>query len=325
MKAATCGERGLAWADMAPPTPGPDDVLVRVRTCALNRADLGMLAGRAHGTAGGPGTVLGLEWAGEVVDAGNKVHDLRRGERVMCSGKGAFAEYAVADRGRTMRLPSTTMRYEQATTLPVSLQTMFDAIVTNGRLQRGETVLIQGASSGVGLMGLQIARLMGAGKVIGTSTGAARRARLSEYGADLALDSADLAWPQRLLDATGGHGADLVIDQLAGATVNQSMAAAALGARIVNVGRLAGMRGGFDFDLHARKRIHYIGVTFRTRTVEQVREIQAGVVAHLWQPLVDGKLSLPIDSLFPFERLGEAFERMRSNSHFGKIVVALPA
>ena len=258
MKAAICGERGLAWADVAPPTPGPDDVLVRVRTCALNRADLGMLAGRAHGTAGGPGTV-------------------------------------------------------------------FDAIVANGRLQRGETVLIQGASSGVGLMGLQIARLMGAGKVIGTSTGAARRARPSEYGADLALDSADPAWPQRVLDATGGHGADLVIDQLAGTTVNQSMAAAALGARIVNVGRLAGMRGGFDFDLHARKRIRCIGVTFRTRTVEQVRKIQAGVVAHLWQPLVDGKLSLPIDSLFPFERLGEAFERMRSNGHFGKIVVALPA
>lgn len=325
MKAAVCGEGGLAWASVARPRPGPDDVLVRVRSCALNRADLGMVSGRTHGSAGGPGTVLGLEWAGEVVEPGRNVGELRRGDRVMCSGKGAFAEYAVADRGRTMRLPSPTMRYEQAATLPVSLQTMFDAIVNNGRLQRGETVLIQGASSGVGLMGLQIARLMGAGKVIGTSTGAARRARLSEYGADLALDSADPAWPQRLLDATGGHGADLIVDQLAGTTVNQSMAAAALGARLINVGRLAGARGGFDFDLHARKRIHYIGVTFRTRTLEQVREIQAGVMKTLWQPLVEGRLSLPIDSLFPFERLGEAFERMRSNTHFGKIVVALPA
>ena len=324
MKAATGGRQGLEWARRPRPEPSPEHLLVRVRAAALNRADLGMLAGHAHGSAGGAGAVLGLEWAGEVVAVGLRVSAFAVGDRVMCSGSGGFAGYAVTDQGRAMRLPDQAMGFEQAATLPVALQTMHDAIVTNARLCAGDTVLIQGASSGVGLMGLQIARLMGAGKVIGTSTNAVRRARLTEFGADLALDSSDPQWPQQLLAATDGHGADVIIDQLAGSAANANMAAAALGARIVNVGRLAGMRGDFDFDLHALKRIQYIGVTFRTRTVEQVRAIQAGVVADLGPHLARGALAFPIDCVYPFDRLGEAFEHMRSNAHFGKIVVRMP-
>lgn len=323
MKAAVCGDDGLAWSECEMPDPGPDELLVRVRACALNRADLGMLAGHRHGALGGPGAVLGLEFAGEVLQAGAHATAFRPGDRVMCSGKGAFAEFAVADRGRAMLLPEG-MDFTQATTLPVALQTMHDAIVTNGRLAAGEVVLIQGASSGVGLMGLQVARLMGAGRVIGTATHAGRRARLAGFGADLVLDSSDAAWPQQLLDATGGHGADLIIDQLAGTAANANLAAAALGARIVNVGRLAGQRGEFNFDLHALKRIHYIGVTFRTRTAEQVRAIQAGVQRDLWPHLLAGRLALPVDSVWPFDQLAAAFEHMRANQHFGKIVLTLP-
>lgn len=324
MKAAIRGEQGLEWAERPRPEPGPDELLVRVRAAALNRADLGMLAGRQHGSAGGSGTVLGLEWAGEVAAVGSAVEGYRVGDRVMGSGKGAFAEFAVTDRGRVMHLPDEAMGFEEAATLPVALQTMHDAIVTNGRLQPGDTVLIQGASSGVGLMGLQIAKLLGAGTVIGSSTDAGRRARLAGFGADLALDSRDPAWPQQLLDATGGHGADVIVDQLAGSVANGNLAAAALGARIVNVGRLAGMRGEFDFDLHALKRIQYLGVTFRTRSVEQVRAVQAAMTADLLPHLRAGRLRLPIDRVFPLTQLGEAFEHMRSNAHFGKIVVVMP-
>lgn len=324
MKAAIRGEQGLEWAERPQPVPGPDELVVRVRAAALNRADLGMLAGHKHGSAGGSGAVLGLEWAGEVAAVGAAVSGYRVGDRVMGSGKGAFAEFAVSDHGRVMHLPDASMTFEQAATLPVALQTMHDAIVTNGRLRPGETVLVQGASSGVGLMGLQIAKLLGAATVIGTSTDPARRARLAEFGADLALDSRDPAWPQQVLDATGGRGADLVIDQLAGSVANANLAAAALGARIVNVGRLAGMRGEFDFDLHALKRIHYIGVTFRTRSVEQVRAVQAAMQADLLPHLKAGTLRLPIDRVLPFEQLGEAFDHMRANAHFGKIVVVMP-
>ena len=323
MRAAIRGEQGLELAEVEAPKPGPEEVLVRVRACALNRADLGVLAGHMHGRVGGAGTVLGMEWAGEVVETGAQVTGFAPGDRVMCSGRAAFAQYAVADFGRTMKLPSGSTSFEQATTLPVALQTMHDALVTNGRLKAGESVLIQGASSGVGLMALQIARLMGAGTVIGTSTNAARRARLAEFGADLALDSSDDGWVEKAIRATGGNGVDLIVDQLSGRAANQNMAAAAVLGRIVNVGRLAGMRAEFDFDLHALKRIAYIGVTFRTRSVEEVREISRRMTADLWPHLTAGRLALPIDRVFPFERIGEAFERMRGNAHFGKIVVEM--
>ncbi|MBC7995543.1 MAG: zinc-binding dehydrogenase, partial [Rhizobacter sp.] len=275
------------------------------------------------GSQGGAGTMLGMEWAGEVVDFGAGVTGFARGERVMGSGRAAFAEYTVADKGRVMPLPSASMSFEQAATLPLALQTMHDALVTNGRLQAGDAVLIQGASSGVGLMGLQIARLMGAGLVIGTSSTPARRERLQGFGAQLALDSSDTTWPQQALDATGGKGVNLIVDQLSGAQANQNMRACAVQARIVNVGRLAGTRAEFDFDLHALKRIHYVGVTFRTRSVEEVRELNRRMRADLGEAIATGRLALPIDRSFAFDEAAEALAHMARNAHFGKLVLSL--
>jgi NADPH2:quinone reductase len=143
---------------------------------------------------------------------------------------------------------------------------MHDAIVTNGRLQPGETIIIQGASSGVGIMGLQIAKLKGAQLVIGTSTNDARRARLKEYGADLAIDTKKPNWSEDVLQATGGKGVNVIIDMVSASVANENMKAAAVLGRIINVGRLGGGRGEFDYNLHANKRIAYIGVTHRTRS-----------------------------------------------------------
>lgn len=325
MKAAVqAGPEGLRIEEVEAPEPGVDEVLVRVRACGLNRADIGMAAGHMHGSLGGPGTRLGMEWAGEVVAMGTGVQGLRRGDRVMGSGKAAFAEYAVADKGRVMPVTSPQMSFEQAATLPIALQTMHDALVTNGRLRQGDAVLIQGASTGVGLMGLQIARLMGAGLVIGSSTTPERRERLKDFGAQLAIDSGQDDWPQQVLAATGGKGVDLIVDQLSGSQANQNMRAAAVMARIVNVGRLAGTRAEFDFDLHALKRIQYIGVTFRTRSVQEVRTLNERMRADLGAALEAGTLALPIDRSFPFEQAAQALAHMARNAHFGKIVLTLP-
>ena len=323
MKAAVVGETGIEIRDVPRPQPKPNEILVRVHASGLNRADLAVAAGQAHGRVGGPGTIVGLEWAGEVAEVGAEVQGFRPGDRVMCSGSGGYAEYAVTDWGRAAPIPANNMTYAQAATLPVALQTMHDALVTNGRLRPGETVLIQGASSGVGLMGLQIARHMGARLVIGTSTNPERRARLKEFGADLALDSADPAWPDAVLRATDGKGVDLIVDQVSASVANQNMRAAAILGRIVNVGRLGGAKGEFDFDLHALKRIDYIGVTFRTRSVEEVREIVRRMRADLWDAVESGALSLPIDRTFPLARAAEALAHMRANAHLGKIVLTV--
>lgn len=322
MKAAVLTDAGLVIQDVERPAPKANEVLVRVRAAGLNRADLLMAAGMKHGKLGGAGAIAGLEWAGEVAAVGAEVKDIKPGEAVMCSGSGGYAEYAVTDWGRVAPLPRPGMPFAEAATLPIALQTMHDALVTNGRLKAGESVLIQGASSGVGLMGLRIAKLMGAKTVIGTSRDAARRARLAEFGADLALDPSDPAWPDAVVEATGG-GVNLIVDQVSGGVMNQNMQAAAVKGRIVNVGRLGGFAGEFDFDLHALKRIDYVGVTFRTRSVDEVREINRKMRADLWPAVADGTLSLPIDRTFPLDKAAAAQEHMRKNAHLGKIVLTV--
>ena len=323
MKAAVVGEHGVEIRDLPKPEPKPNEVLIRVRASSLNRADLLVAQGHQHGAVGGIGTRLGLECAGEVEAVGSEVQHFRRGDRVMGSAPGGYAEYAVTDAGRLHRIPANNMTYAQAACFPVALQTMHNAVVTAGRLKRGETLLIQGASTGVGLMGMQIGKVMGASLVMGTSTNPARRARLKEYGCDLALDSADPKWPDEVKKATGGKGVDLIVDQVSASVANQNLAAAALLGRIVNVGRLGGMKGEFDFDLHALKRIDYIGVTFRTRTIEDVREINRAMRADLWAALEAGKLTLPIDRTFPLDKAADALAVMRANAHFGKIVLTM--
>lgn len=321
MKAAVLGDNGLEIRDVPKPMPKADEVLVRVRASGLNRADLLMSAGHKHGNLGGAGTVAGLEWSGEVAGVGANVRGIRDGDRVMCAGSGGYAEYAVTDHGRVFPIPANNLGYEEAATLPVGLTTMHDAIVTNGRLQPGETILVQGASSGVGLLGVQIAKQLGARLVIGSSTNAEKRARLGEYGADLAIDSRDPAWPDQVKAATDGKGVNLIIDQISASVANQNLAAAAILGRIVNVGRLGGFSGEFDFDLHALKRISYIGVTFRTRSVDEVREIGRRMRTDLWQAIEAGSLRLPIDRMFPLDEAEAAQAHMRANAHFGKIVL----
>lgn len=322
MKAYVYGASGAAIADVPKPTPKGTQVLVRVRACGLNRADTGMRKGHAHGAAGGAGTVLGMEWAGEVAELGPEATGVKLGDRIMGSGGAAFAEYTLADHGRLFHAPSN-MNFDEAATLPVALATMHNAVITVGALQPGESVLIQGASSGVGLMAMQIAKLKGAKLVIGSSTDTYRRGRLKDYGADLAIDSRDPGWVDQVREATGGEGVDLIVDQVSGPVANQNLAATKVKGRIVNVGRLGGTHADFNFDLHAARRISYIGVTFRTRTIEEVREIFEEVHKDIWGAVEGRKLQLPIDKVFTFDDIDRAFEHMEANKHLGKIVVTL--
>ena len=319
MKAGVATENGLELRDIPQPKPQPFQILVRVKAAGLNRADLA--ASRGSGGHGSVGGTVGIDWAGEVVEVGSEVKGgFKPGDRVMCAGSGGYAEYAVADWGRVVPMPAD-ISFEDAATLPVALGTMHDALVTNGRLKRGESVLIQGASSGVGLMAMQIAKLLGAKIVIGTSTNAGRRARLKEFGADLAVDTSDPKWPDLVLDATGGAGVNLMIDQVSGALMNASMRATAILGRIVNVGRLGGGKAEFDFDLHANRRIAYIGVTHRTRSVDELREETRAMWSDLADAVKARKLTLPIDRVFPLAEAKAAQEYMRANKHFGKILL----
>jgi NADPH2:quinone reductase len=213
------------------------------------------------------------------------------------------------------------MNFDEACTLPIAITTMHNAVVTVGGLQAGQSVMIQGASSGVGLMAMQIAKFKGAKLVVGSSTDAGRRARLKEFGADLAVDSSDPAWVDQVLQATSGEGVDLIVDQVSGKVASQNLKATKVKGRIVNVGRLGGTHADFNFDLHAARRISYIGVTFRTRSIEEIREIFKEATKDLWPAVEQRKLQLPIDKVFAFDDIGKAFAHMEANQHLGKIVV----
>jgi NADPH2:quinone reductase len=299
-------------------------VLIRVRAAALNRMDLLLATGGQYGSLGGPGTIPGLEWAGEVVASGPEVpFPLAIGQRVMATGFGGFAEYACTDWGRVAPVPSPLLDDAGAAALPNALQTMHDALVTQGRIRPGQAVLVVGAGSGVGLMGVMMARALDAGIVIGTSGSPERREGLLRHGADLAIDTADPTWPDAVRQATGGQGVPLVIDLVSGATVPGSMAAAAIGGCIVNVGRLGGGTVDFDADLHAVKPLRYIGVTFRTRSLDEIRAINAAMRRDLEPLLQAGQMLLPVAGRTPFTDAAKALNAMRRNQHFGKLVLEL--
>ncbi len=321
MKAAIASEQGLVIREVPKPSPKANEVLVKVQAAALNRADVGQTRGQRHGSSGGIGAVLGREFAGEIEAVGAEVKGLKAGDRVTCSGAGAWAEYAVTDWGRVNPLPRG-LDYAQAVTMPIALLTMHNAVVTRGRLKAGESVMIQGASSGVGLMAMQLAKAKGARLVIGTSTNAERRAHLKEYGADLALDTTDPHWPEQAFEAAG-NGVELIVDQVSGGVMNGNMIASAVLGRIVNVGRLGGTEDRFDFNQHALKRIDYIGVTFRTRSLEEVREIARLMREDIWHLVENRTLRLPIARTFLLDETAAALDYMKANRHFGKIVLTV--
>ena len=320
MQAGVASESGLAVREVARPTPGAGQVLVRVAAAGMNRADLNAAKGAGVASKESLGKPIGMEWSGVITEIGEGVRGFTAGDRVMCSGSGGYAEYVVADAGRALKLEGD-FDMRRAAVLPLALLTAHDALITHGRLAKGGAVLVQGASSAVGLMTLQIARQMGAEVIAGTSSNAERRGRLKEFGATLALDPSDASWADALLAASGGKGVDVVVDMVSGPAVNLCMKAAAVRGRIVNVGRLGGVKADFDFDLHAARRLDYIGVTFRTRTLAEVREIVSRMHGDLWDHVMAGRLSLPIDSVFPLAEAPAAHQRMAANAHFGKIAL----
>ena len=206
-----------------------------------------------------------------------------------------------------------------------SVVTMHDAIVTNGKFAAGQTLLMQGASSGVGLMGMQIAKHLGASLVIGTSTNADKRVRLAEFGADLALDSRDEGWVEKVLEATGGRGVDLTVDNISGYVANGNLSATAVHGRIINVGRLGGQTAEMNLEKHAERRLTYIGTTGRTRSPDEHAEVIRRAREDLWDAVRAGKFTMPIDRVFNFSDAAAALDHAASNAHLGRIMLKVGA
>lgn len=315
------GRRTLEVRDDVPkPEAGPGEVLVRVRATSLNRADLLRGAGHFGGGPDGRPPIGGLELAGEVVEVGDGVDTFRPGDRIMSQGTGGYAEFAAVDARVAMPVPDD-FSWEQAGATPVVFLTAHDAVVTNGRIARGEAVLVNAASSGAGLAALQVAAAKGASPIVATTTSSDKMRAVQDNGATDVLDAGRDDLVEAVGVLTGGAGIDLTVDHVGGATIDASVTMAAIKGRIVSVGRLGGVRGELNLDELARKRLHLIGVTFRTRTADERAEVVRRFMDDLYQGLVDGRLRPVIQEVRPLEEVAEAQEAMRRNAHVGKIVL----
>lgn len=323
MNAVTVGESGVEIAEVDIPEINTDQILVKVAACSVNRSDLLTVQGQNFGHVGGGQKIMGASYTGEVVAVGDDAQGIAVGDKVAATGAAGWAEYAVSNWQRALPVPSSGVELIEVAGLASGLCVMHDAIVTNGQFASGQTLLVQGASSGVGIIAMQIGKHLGASKIIGTSTNAERRGKLSEFGADMALDSRDESWVDQVLEATDGKGVDLLIDQISGYTANQNMAATKVHGRMINIGRLGGEVDQFDFNRHAERRLTYIGTTGRTRSLDEHIEVVRLAREGLWDGLAKGAFRMPIDRIFSLAEAGSALERMAANKHFGRIMLTV--
>ena len=304
------------------PEPGPAQQLVRLHADAFNRGEF-VVGHGLHGKAGS-WKAIGGEGAGEVVSVGAQVAAFKPGDRVMGRCAGAFSEYALFEMAETMAMPPA-LTWEEAASIPLTFLVSFDMLVLQGRLKSGEWLLINGVSSGVGVASLQLAKALGA-KVIGTSGSAAKLEGLKSLGLDVALCTRTADFAPAVLEATGQHGADLVVNTVGGTVFAEDIRALAFEGRLAMVGYVDGSLHA-DLDLGAlhAKRLTLFGVSNKLRTKEQRAAAIPRFVAEVMPHFAAGRIKPQIDRVIDFSRLPEATARMEAGDHVGKIVLRMPA
>jgi NADPH2:quinone reductase len=310
----------LVLDDVPDPAPAANQLLVRVRAAGVNRADLAVIAGKYHGTAATQPFVAGSELAGEIVQVGTSVTDWQVGDRVMSMGRG-YAELAAVDTALAWPVPAG-LDIAAAGSLPVALATMHDGLFTNGRFAPGEHVVVNAASSGVGVVGVRMALYGGAATVIGTSRSAEKRQRLTDLVADdrfLAVAPEDLI--AVVADRTARHGIDVVLDNVGASALSDNIAVAALAGRIVQIGRLGGRNATIDLDELARKRISLIGVTFRTRTAQERIDVAQRAWAGMAAAVESGAVLPVVHQRYALDDLPAALDALAADRHLGKLVI----
>lgn len=322
---------GLRFVERPDPTPGPRQVMVRVRATSLNYRDLITVEGKYARAAPKPDLIPLSDGAGEIVAVGPGVSRLKVGDRVagcfmqkwiggaideaaQASAMGGaidgmLTELAVLEEDGAVVLPAG-LSFEQGATLPCAAVTAWNALVEIGQLKAGDTVLVQG-SGGVSIFALQFARLFGA-QVIATSSSAAKAERLKGMGAEAVIDyRATPDWDQEALRLTGGRGADLIVEVGGAGTLPRSFLAARLGGRIAVIGLLTGPSQVDPMPI-LRRNLRVQGLYVGSK--QMFEAMNRAIAANGLEPV--------IDKIFPFAEAREAYRHLKSQGHFGKIVIA---
>jgi putative PIG3 family NAD(P)H quinone oxidoreductase len=312
-------ENVLKVGEVADPVAGPHDLLIKVRAAGVNRADLMQRQG-FYPPPPGASEIIGLECAGEVIAIGAQVKGWRVGDRAMALlAGGGYAEKVAVHFGSAMRVPAA-LSDEEAAAIPEVYLTAFLNLFMLAQVKAGETVLIHGGGSGVGTAAIQLLKLAGARSIV-TAGSDAKCEQCRQFGADVAINYKHGPFAPKVIEASNGRGADIVLDIIGAGYLAQNIEALAHRGRLVIIGLMKGARAEIDLLALVRKHLAVYGSTLRSRGVDEKAEIVSAFLKRFGTDLEAGRIRPPIYKVLALADAPQAHRMMQASEHFGKIVL----
>lgn len=324
MKAVLIREPGgpevLEIGEYPTPSPGPGELLVRVKATALNRADLAQRRGM-YPPPPGASPIPGLEMAGVVEQVGEGMEGWQTGDRVFALlPGGGYAQYAVIPQEMAMRIPDN-LSFEEAAAIPEVFLTAYQCLVWLGELAKGERVLIHAGASGVGTAAIQIVRAFQAHCWVTAGSKEKIRACV-ELGAEGGFNYRQGPFAEQLMEATEGAGVDIVLDFVGAPYFEQNLQVLAVDGRLVYIATMGGGKvEGLDLRVLMSKRLKLMGTTLRSRSLDYKVRLTRDFASFALERLARGELRPVIDRVLPWTRVQEAHQWMEDNRNIGKIVL----
>ena len=306
------GPEVLKPADRPQPAPKDGEILVKVAAAGVNRPDVLQRMGN-YPVPPGASDIPGLEIAGEVVGTGEKICALVAG--------GGYAEYCVVPRAQALPVPQG-LTMVQAASLPETFFTVWSNVYDRAKLAPGETLLVQGGSSGIGVTAIQMAKAMG-NRVFATAGSDEKCAACLRLGAERAVNYRTQDFEKEILAATGGKGVNVILDMVGGDYVPRELKCLADDGRLVFIAYLRGPKTELNIDAVMRRRLTITGSTLRPRPVEFKGAIARSLREKIWPHIEAGRIRPEIYKTFPLEQAAEAHRLMESSQHIGKIVLTV--
>jgi putative PIG3 family NAD(P)H quinone oxidoreductase len=323
MKAITFDKPGdegvLRLGDAPDPVAGPEDLLIKVRYAGVNRADLMQRQG-FYPPPPGASEIIGLECAGEVIAAGASVTGWRAGDRAMALlAGGGYAQRVAVHAGSAIRVPAA-LSDEQAAAIPEVVLTAYLNLFMLAAIQPGEAALIHGGGSGVGTASIALLKLCGARSIVTAGTDA-KCEQCLRFGADVAINYNSGPFAPKVIEATSGRGADVILDSIGAAYLGQNLEAMANNGRLVLIGLMKGAQAEINLLLVLRRLLRIFGSTLRSRPAAEKAAIVVSFLERFGAALEQGRIALPIHRVFPLADAPAAHRMMQASEHFGKIVL----